>query len=116
MSDINVSAENARAMLKENLERVRKSSSDYFDMLEKNLASSQMPGADQTRQFCDHMRRQVTATFDLCDKLIQSKDVPETMRIQAEFFQDQMRALTDQAKTMGEQAFRTATSAFTPRK
>ncbi|MGY3617698.1 phasin [Bradyrhizobium sp. USDA 10063] len=115
MSDPQMAADNARAMLTENLGRVRKASSDYFDMLEKGLSSSQLPIAGQATQFCDHMRRQTTATFDLCDKLIQAKDVPDTIRIQSEFFQEQMRALMEQARSMGESAMKAATGVFTPK-
>jgi hypothetical protein len=38
----------------------------------------------------------VTATFDLSDKLIQAKDMHGVVMVQSEFFQEQMRALTDQ--------------------
>jgi hypothetical protein len=34
------------------------------------------------------------------------------MEIQAEFFQDQMRAMTDQAKNFGESAMKAMTGAF----
>jgi phasin len=115
MSDPQAAADNVRAMLNENLGRVRKASSDYFDMLEKGLNSSQLPIAGQAKQFCDHMRRQTAATFDLCDKLIQAKDVPDTVRIQSEFFQEQMRTLTEQARSMGESAMKAAAGVFTPK-
>jgi len=36
------------------------------------------------------MQRNVGATFDLCDKLIQAKDQQDAMRIQSEFFQGQV--------------------------
>ena len=48
------------------------------------------------------MQRNVTATLDLSDKLIQAKDVQDALKLQSDFFQEQMRALTDQTKTMGE--------------
>jgi hypothetical protein len=37
------------------------------------------------------------------------------MRIQAEFFQAQMRAMTDQAKGMGDTAMKAMTGAFAPK-
>jgi hypothetical protein len=40
------------------------------------------------------MQRNVTATFDLGDKLIQAKDMQEAGRVQSEFFQEQMRSLS----------------------
>jgi hypothetical protein len=59
--------------------------------------------------------RNVTATFDLGDKLIQAKDMHGVVMVQSEFFQEQMRALTDQTKSIGESAMKAATGAFTPK-
>ena len=86
MSDQAMSAEKIRAMLTENLERVRKASDEYFQMLEKGLGSSQLPVADQAKHFTEFMQRNVAATFDLCDKLIKANDPQDALRIQSEFF------------------------------
>ena len=112
MADINLSPEKARAMLSETLAQLRKASAEYFELLEKGLQSSPLPIAGQARQFCDYMQRSVTATFDLGDKLVQAKDMQEAFKLQSDFFQEQMRALTDQAKGMGESAMKAATSGF----
>jgi hypothetical protein len=37
------------------------------------------------------------------------------MRVQSEFFQTQMRAMSDQARSMGESAMKAMTGAFTPK-
>ena len=113
MPETTLSADNVRAMLTENLGKIRKASAEYFQLLEQN--SSQLPIADQARQFTEHLQRNVTASFDLCDKLIQARDVQDAMRIQADFFQAQMRAMTDQARSFGESAMKAATGAFTPK-
>jgi phasin len=115
MSDTNLPADKIRAMLAEANERLRKASADYFELLEKGLSSSQLPVANQAKQFCGYMQRNVTATFDLGDRLIQAKDMQDAVKIQSEFFQDQMRSLTDHAKSMGESAMKAATSVFTPK-
>src|SRR3954466_11885542 len=99
MSDANLSADKIRTMLAEANGRLRKVSAEYFDLLEKGLGSSPLPVADQAKQFCDYMQRNVTATFDLGDRLIQAKDVQDAAKIQSEFFQEQMRSLTDHAKS-----------------
>ena len=113
MADINPSAENVRAMLTEANGRLRKASAEYFELLEKGLTSSPLPVADQAKQFCDYMQRNVTATFDLGDKLVQAKDVQDALKIQSDFFQEQMRALTDQARSVGASAMKAATGVFT---
>jgi len=93
MPDINPSAENIRATLTETLGRIR----------------------DQAQQFCKFMQRNVTATFDLGDKLIQAKDMQDAAKIQSEFFQEQMRTLTDQARSASESAMKAASGMFTPK-
>ncbi len=115
MSDPSLSADKVRTMLAEANERLRKASAEYFDLLEKGLSSSQLPVADQAKQYCGYLQRNVTATFDLGDRLIQAKDMQEAARIQTEFFQEQMRSLTDHARSMGEFAMKAATGVFTPK-
>jgi phasin len=115
MVEINPSAENIRAMLTETLGRLRKANAEYFELLEKGLGSSPLPIANQAKEFCNFMQRNVTATFDLGDKLVQAKDMQDALKLQSEFFQDQMRALNDQAKSMGETAMKAATGIFNPK-
>jgi phasin len=115
MSDATLSADKIREMLAEANGRLRKASAEYFDLLEKGLSSSPLPVADQAKQFCGFMQRNVTATFDLGDRLVQAKDMQEATKIQSEFFQDQMRSLTDHARSMGESAMKAATGVFSPK-
>ena len=112
MAEINPSAENVRATLTEALGRLRKANEEYFALLEKGLGSSPLPIANQAKEFSSFMQRNVTATFDLGEKLIHAKDMQDALKLQADFFQDQMRALTDQARTMGESAMKAAGSMF----
>jgi phasin len=112
MVDMNPSAENVRNMLGEALGRLRTANAEYFALLEKGLASSPLPIANQAKEFCALMQRNATATFDLGDKLIHAKDMQDALKIQSEFFQDQMRTLTDQAKNMGESAMKAASGMF----
>jgi phasin len=115
MSEANLSQDKIREMLAEANGRLRKASAEYFDLLEKGLSSSKLPVADQAKQFCGYLERNVTATFDLGDKLIKAKDMQDAVKIQSDFFQDQMRSLTEHAKSMGESAMKAATGIFTPK-
>lgn len=115
MSELPMSAEKVRSMLTENLARVRKANDEYFQMLEKGLSSSQLPVPDQARQFTNILQNNVAATFEFCDKLVKANDPQDAMRIQSEFFQAQMRAMTEQARSMGESAMKAMTSAFMPK-
>jgi phasin len=115
MPDVNPAPENVRVMLSEALGRVRTASQEYFGLLEKGLASSPPSLADHARQVCDFMRRNTTATFDLGDKLIRAKDMQDVANLQSEFFQSQMQAFTEQARSMGESAMKAATGVFAPK-
>jgi phasin len=115
MAEINASVEGVRSQLSEALGRLRKANAEYFAMLEKGLASSPLPISNQAKEFCGFMERNVTATFDLGDKLIQAKDVQDALKHQADFFQEQMRALTDQTRTIGESAMKAAGGLFNPK-
>jgi len=112
MAEINSSVEGVRAALTDALGRLRKANAEYFEMLEKSLGSSSLPIANQAREFCGFMQRNVSATFDLSDKLIHAKDAQDALKLQSDFFQDQMRALTDQTRTMGESAMKAAGGLF----
>jgi phasin len=99
-------------MLSEALGRLRKANAEYFELLEKGLSSSPLPIANQAKEFCDYLQRNATATFDLADKLVEAKSMQDALKIQSDFFQDQMRALTHQAKNMGESVMKAATGVF----
>jgi phasin len=115
MAEINSSVEGVRAALTDALGRLRKANAEYFEMLEKNLGSSSLPIANQAREFCGFMQRNVSATFDLSDKLIHAKDAQDALKLQSDFFQDQMRALTDHARTISESAMKAAGGLFGPK-
>src|SRR3569623_170957 len=115
MTDINMTQEKIRSMMTEAVGRLRTANSEYFQLLEKSLSSSPLPIADQAKQFCEFMQRNVTATFDLGDKLVQAKDVQDALKLQSEFFHGQMQALTEQARNMSESAMKAATGAFMPK-
>jgi phasin len=112
MAEINSSVEGVRAALADALGRLRKANADYFDLLEKGLGSSPLPIANQAKEFCSFMQRNVSATFDLSDKLIHAKDAQDALKLQADFFQEQMRALTDHGRTMSESAMKAAGGLF----
>ena len=115
MAEINASAEGVRNALTEALGRLRKANADYFELLEKSLGSSPLPVANQAKEFCSFMQRNTSATFDLGEKLIQANNVQDALKLQSDFFQDQMRSLTDQARTMGESAMKAAGGLFSPK-
>ena len=46
--------------------------------------------------------KNVTAAFDLAEKLVHAKDIQEVMALQAEFLKAQMAAFQEQSRELGE--------------
>lgn len=56
---------------------------------------------DMTRKSMAYAEHNVTAAFDLAQKLVRSKDLTEAMQHQAEFLKSQMASLQNQMKDIG---------------
>jgi hypothetical protein len=95
--------EAVQAMMLENLEKVQGATQSYIDMVAKAMGG--FPGANEDRiaTFKAYLERQVAANHDFVEKLLHAKDFQEAFRIQVEYFQSQMRAIAEDARTIGTQ-------------
>jgi phasin len=72
-------------------------------------AHAAQAGAKDVRQKAMAFAEQNVATsFEFAEKLVHAKDVEEVTRLQTEFVQRQMSALTEQAQELGQSATRAA--------
>ena len=71
----------------------------------KNVGKKAMTFAEQN----------VATSFEFAQKLVRAKDVQEVLRLQGEFVQAQMQALSEQAKELSETASKVAMEAAKPR-
>jgi hypothetical protein len=55
-----------------------------------------------------YVERSVAASFELSDKILRAKDLQDALRIQTEFFQKQLQALTEQSEYLGDAASKKA--------
>ena len=103
--------EAVQAMMLENLEKVQGATQSYIDMVAKAMGG--FPGADEERiaTFKAYIERRVAANRDFGEKLLRAKDFQEAFRIQAEYFQSQLRAGAEEASKIGTQM---ATSFYRP--
>ena len=62
--------------------------------------------------FREYLHQAVTNSFDHSNKMVQAKDLQEIINIKSEFFQNQLGGLTNQAKTLGENAVKAASGVF----
>ena len=112
MSSNQNSVDDVRAAVAESLKQAKAATENHFQTIEKGLASSSLPLAEQTRVFREYLHQMVANSFDHSSKLVQARDLQETIKIQSEFFQNQLGNLTSQAKTLGENAVKAASGIF----
>jgi phasin len=112
MADEQKSGDEFRNALADNLKKAKAAADNYFDMVEKSLGSSPLPFAEHAKAFRTFLRQSIDQGFDLSAKLLVAKDVQEVVRIQSEFFQGQLNALNEQARSVGESAAKAASGAF----
>src|SRR5215471_13349152 len=93
--------EAAQAMMLENLEKMGGATQSYIDMVEKTMRG--FPGAneEQIGTFKAYIERQVATNRDFVEKLLRAKDFQEVFRIQAEYFQSQLKACAEDATQIG---------------
>jgi hypothetical protein len=102
MADIEKTSGIVRSVMAENLEQARSAMTNYFKSVENSMSASPLAASEQAKTFRSYVERSVAASFQLSDKLLRAKDFQDVLRIQTEFFQTQLRALTDQSKDLSE--------------
>jgi phasin len=73
-------------------------------------AKTMQTGARQAGELAmKFAERNVQASFEFAQRLLQAKDAKEVTSLQAEFLKSQITALTEQAKELSQQASKVAT-------
>ncbi|HEX2726311.1 MAG TPA: phasin [Beijerinckiaceae bacterium] len=74
------------------------------DTLESSATSVQSNTKDLTQRTFEYAEQNVSAAFDLAQKLVRAKDVQEAMQLQAEYVRSQFAAMQTQMKEFGSLA------------
>jgi phasin len=70
--------------------------------LEQATSSSPLNVAGASSKAVTLAEKNVTAAFDLAQKLVHAKDIQEVMAIQSEYMKTQMAAIQEQTRELGE--------------
>lgn len=104
-----------RAVAERNVEQARVAFNNYIQAaqeavstFEQRVAAGQVGAKDVSRKAMTYAERNVAAAFEFAQKLVHAKDIQDVIRIQGEFVQAQMQALSEQAKDLGEAATKAA--------
>jgi hypothetical protein len=90
-----------RTMMIDTLEKSRSATQNYLDLLEQTMRSVPNAKEDQVSTFKAYIERQVAANHAFVDKLLRAKDFQEAFRIQADYFQSQLKAAAEDATQLG---------------
>jgi phasin len=79
--------------------------------VEEQTAAVQAGAKNTGEKMMGFAEQNVATSFEFAQRLVRAKDLDEMMRIQAEFVQSQMQALSEQAKEVGAGASQAAQEA-----
>jgi phasin len=79
--------------------------------LEEQAAVVQAGAKGTSEKIMSYAERNIAASFDFAQRLARAKDVQEIAKLQQEFMQAQMKALTEQAQDLGQSVAQSAKGA-----
>jgi phasin family protein len=87
----------------------------YLQFFQRAVPGNVMGGSELSNKILGYAERNVASAFEFAQKLVQVRDIQDLPRLQTEFIQAQMQAMTEQAKDLTETATKAVTdSAKTP--
>jgi phasin len=111
-----------RSMAEASFDQARKAFEGFLASAQQTAAKIEGQGAtvragakDISAKAVSYAEKNVQASLDYAEKLLQAKDLTEVMRLHSEYVQGQMRALAEQASEMGQIVSRAAMDAAKPK-
>ena len=94
------------------VELARGAMENYLDLFQKAMFASPWAQTDLNKKIQSYAGKNLATTFEFAQRLTRAKDMQELVQIQTDFMQSQMKALSEQAKDLGETATKEVTKAF----
>jgi phasin len=111
-----------RSMAEASFDQARKAFEKFLASAQATAGSIEERGAtvragakDISATAMSYAEKNVQASLDYAQSLLQAKDLTEIMRLHSEYVQAQMRALAEQASEMGQIVSRAAMDAAKPK-
>ena len=76
--------------------------------IEGQAQTARQGAKDVTEKAMTFAERNITSAFEFAQELVRAKDMQDVLRLQADYIQRQMQALTEQAKELGESTSKAA--------
>ena len=83
-------------------QQLMQAAEESVSTLQERGETSHVGALDISKKAMAFAERNVLSAFELAQKIVQTKDIQEFVRMQTEFLQSQMQALGEQVKDLGE--------------
>ena len=93
-----------RKVTSQSMEQARTAINGYLHFLQGHIPGNIMGGSELSKKILGYAERNVGSAFEFTQGLVQVRDVQSLAKLQMEFIQAQMQALTEQAKDLSETA------------
>ena len=93
-----------RKMTEQSMNQVKTAISAYLDFWKRNVPENVVGGLALSDKIFAYAEKKVASAFEFASRLAQVRDVQELAKLQMDFIQAQMQAMTEQAKDLGETA------------
>jgi phasin len=107
-----------RALAEQSVEQAKKAFDGFMTATQKTVsnletqtAAMQAGARDVTQKAVGFAEKNVAASFEFAQRLVRAKDAQEVMALQAEYMKNQMQALNEQARELGQTAATSAAKA-----
>ena len=91
-----------RKVTAQSMEQARTAINGYLHFLQGHIPGNIMGGTELSNKILGYAERYVANAFEFTQRLVQVRDVQSLAKLQMEFIQAQMQALTEQGKDLSE--------------
>ena len=93
-----------RKMTEQSMQQVRRAINSYLHFFQRGIPSIVMGKSELSNKVFGYAERNVASAFEFAERLVQVRDFQSLIRVQTDFIQAQMQAMTEQAKDLSETA------------
>jgi phasin len=104
--------EDMRAATEQGMDQAKKGYDSFMGAAQEQATAATAGARDLGQKVLTFTERNISATLQFGQRLLQAKDLSEVTRLQSEYLSAQTRAVTEQARELTEVASQTITSGF----
>jgi phasin family protein len=112
MAESKMPIQDMSAMTAQSIDQARGAMQSYLQFFERSMITTPWVGTALNQKVMKYAEQNIATAFGYAQKLTQAKDLQEVARLQTEFFQAQLKLLTEQAKDLSETATKATAGAM----